>query len=58
MYNAVLKACTVKWGTNSATQHLTGQQQSKTMASGKLLKSKKMHGVCTVRATTPKWQLP
>ena len=27
MYNAVLRACRVKWGTSSATRHLTGQQQ-------------------------------
>ena len=45
MYNAVLRACRVKWGTSSATRRLTGQQQSKTMASGKLSKEKR----CTVR---------
>ena len=28
MYNAVLRAFRVKWGTSSATQHLMGQQQS------------------------------
>ena len=44
MYNAVLRACRVKGGTSSATRHLTGQQQSKTMASSKLSKKKKMHG--------------
>ena len=33
MHNAFLKAYRVKWGTSSATRHLTGQQQCKTMAS-------------------------
>ena len=41
MYNASLRACRVKWGTSSATRYLTGQQQSKTMASGKLCKYRK-----------------
>ena len=36
----------MKWGTISATRHLMGQQQSKTMASGKLSKQKR----CTKRA--------
>ena len=50
MYNAALRACRVNWGTSSATRHLTGQQQSKTMGSSKLSKKKKdarcAHGVC------------
>ena len=36
MYNAVVRACWVKWGTSSATRHPTGQQESRTMVFGKL----------------------
>ena len=48
MYNAVLRACRVKWGTSSATRHLTGQQQSRTMVFGQLSQQKDArcaHGV-------------
>ena len=41
MYNAVLRACRVKWGTSSATRHLTGQQQSRTMVFGTLSEQKR-----------------
>ena len=42
------------WNGAPAQQHGTsGQQQSKTMASGKLSKQKKMHSARTVRAPPP-----
>ena len=40
MYNAVLRACRVKWGTSSATWHPAGQQQKEQWCKVKYLKKK------------------